>query len=249
MPQLSRAELSTPRLPAASPPPELRIRGRSLMALVLTPEFPMAEWFAALDAQMRASRALLERPVVADLSAVLAGGPTEGVSIVLEGLEARGLRLAGVEGAPAALFAGTRWEGLARSAGSARPPRELREAAAADEPPAAAAAPACLMLDRPVRSGQSVVFEAGDVVIVGAVASGAEVIAGGSIHVYGALRGRAIAGLRTGEAARIFCRRLEAELVGVGRHYRAPESWGAGLQGRAVQVWCDRGALRLAAFD
>jgi septum site-determining protein MinC len=92
-------------------------------------------------------------------------------------------------------------------------------------------------------------FEHGDVTIVGAVASGAEVIAGGSIHVYGPLRGRAIAGVRTGEAARIFCRRLEAEMVGVGRRYRTAEDWGSGLQGRAVQVWCDRGSLRLTALD
>src|SRR5437763_1803253 len=81
------------------------------------------------------------------------------------------------------------------------------------------------------------------------VASGAEVIAGGSIHVYGALRGRAIAGLRTPETARIFCRRLEAELVGLDRLYRTAEHWGADLHDRAVQVLCDRGALRLTALD
>ena len=85
--------------------------------------------------------------------------------------------------------------------------------------------------------------------IVGSVGSGAEVLAGGSIHVYGALRGRAIAGLKTGAGARIFCRKLEAEMVGVDQLYRTAEHWGAGLQGRAVQVMCDRGALRLAAFD
>jgi septum site-determining protein MinC len=99
-----------------------------------------------------------------------------------------------------------------------------------------------------VRSGQSVVFEEGDVTVVGAVASGAEVIAGGSIHVYGALRGRAIAGLKSGQAARIFCSRLEAELVGVDRLYRTAEHWGADLQGRAVQVRCDRRELRLSAL-
>jgi septum site-determining protein MinC len=93
------------------------------------------------------------------------------------------------------------------------------------------------------------VHEAGDVIVVGAVASGAEVIAGGSVHVYGALRGRAIAGLRSGAEARIFCRRLEAELVGIDQLYRTAEHWGPELQGRAVEVRCDRGALRLSAFD
>ncbi len=82
-----------------------------------------------------------------------------------------------------------------------------------------------------MRSGQSIVFEDGDVTIVGHVGSGAEVIAGGSIHIYGSLRGRAIAGLRTGAAARIFCRKLEAEMVGVDRLYRTAEHWGEGLHG------------------
>ncbi len=100
-----------------------------------------------------------------------------------------------------------------------------------------------------MRSGQSVVFAEGDVTIVGSVSSGAEVLAGGSIHVYGALRGRAIAGLRAGAGARIFCRKLEAELVGVDQLYRTAEHWGPALHGRSVQVMCDRGSLRLSAFD
>jgi len=87
------------------------------------------------------------------------------------------------------------------------------------------------------------------VTVVGSVSSGAEVLAGGSIHVYGALRGRAVAGLKTGSDARIFCRRLEAELVGVGQLYRTAEHWGQALHGRTVQVFCDRGSLRLAALD
>jgi septum site-determining protein MinC len=116
------------------------------------------------------------------------------------------------------------------------------------KPPPVQAASA-LVIDRPVRSGQSILHEAGDVTIIGAVASGAEVVAGGSIHVYGALRGRAIAGLKTGAQARIFCRKLEAELVGIDQLYRTAEHWGSTLHGRAVQVRCDRGALRLSPLD
>jgi septum site-determining protein MinC len=220
------------------------------MALVVAPEFPMAAWFAALDAQMQDVGDLFgERPVVADLSATADGGP-EAPLIVLDGLEARDLRLVAVEGVDGRLLAGTRWARLAASlpgremAVDPRPRAGLH--APAPEPPPAAPS---LLVDRPVRSGQSIVFEDGDVTIVGPVASGAEVIAGGSIHVYGALRGRAIAGLRTGGAGRIFCRKLEAELVGVDRLYRTAEHWGAALHGRAVQVLCDRGALLLSAFD
>jgi septum site-determining protein MinC len=242
---LSAASTAPDLDPATPLLPKIRIRGRSFMALVVAPEFPMAAWFAALDAQRRGVGDLFgERPVVADLSATVDGGP-EAPLIVLEGLEARDLRLVAVEGIDPRLLAGTRWARLATNLAG----REMSvEPRAASEPPPPATAPS-LLVDRPVRSGQSIVFEDGDVTVVGPVASGAEVIAGGSIHIYGPLRGRAIAGLRTGGAGRIFCRRLEAELVGVDRLYRTSEHWGAALQGRAVQVMCDRGALRLAALD
>jgi septum site-determining protein MinC len=218
------------------------------MALVVAPEFPMTNWFAAFDQQLRsAADFFADRPVVADLAATLEEGGPEALLIVLDGLEARNLRLVGVEGVDAALLAGTRWERLPKALHG----RDLALEARSDPSPAPEAAPSppSLLIDRPVRSGQSIVFEDGDVTIVGPVSSGAEVMAGGSIHVYGSLRGRAIAGLKTGAAARIFCRKLEAELVGVGQLYRTAEHWGAALHGRPVQVLCDRGALRLSPFD
>lgn len=220
--------------------PKIRVRGRSFMALVLEPEFPFGDWFAALDAQLRGSVGFFEgRPVVADLAAVTKAVGPDAVTIVLEGMAARGLKVVGVEGVHSRLLAGTQWERLATNLHGRDVVRE--------GPLPATHAPARL-IDRPVRSGQSLVFEDGDVTVVGSVASGAEVIAGGSIHIYGALRGRAIAGLKSG-AACIFCRRMEAELVAVDQLYRTAEHWGAGLHGRAVQVLCDRGALRISALD
>jgi septum site-determining protein MinC len=229
-----RAEL------AAHPSSKVRLWNRSFMALVVAPDLPIGDWFAAFDHELaRAPDFFRGRLIVVDLAAAIAGvGPLAG-PIVLEGLEARDLRLVGVEGVEPAQLAGTRWGRLA----AGLPGRDLPEEAKA---PAPAPPPAALLIDQPVRSGQTVVFEDGDVTIVGAVASGAEVIAGGSIHVYGPLRGRVLAGVRTGEGARIFCSRLEAELVGIDRLYRVAEHWGAALQGRAVQVLCDRGALRLS---
>jgi septum site-determining protein MinC len=224
--------------------PMLRVRGRSVMALVIAPEPPFANWFAALDQQMRRSAGFFaDRPVVVDLGAVLDSVGRDAIPVALDGLEERGLRVIGAEGVGPSVLAGTRWARLPTSLRG----RDVAQAPQAD-PPAAAPAPS-LLIDRPVRSGQSVVFEEGDITVVGAVASGAEVIAGGSIHVYGPLRGRALAGLRTGAGARIFCRRLEAELVGVDQLYRTAEHWGADLHGRAVQVRCDRGALQIAALD
>ncbi|MDB5434327.1 MAG: septum formation inhibitor MinC [Phenylobacterium sp.] len=242
--------------------PKIRVRGRSFMALVIAPESPFAQWFAALDEQMRSAAGFFsDRPVVADLAAVFEDVGPEAVLIALDGLEARGLKVIGVEGVRPTLLAGTRWGRLPTNLHGrdvAREPSVDLALAAAAEPSdatAGAATPGAatpsapsLLIDRPVRSGQSVIFEEGDITIVGAVASGAEVIAGGSIHVYGALRGRAIAGLKSRQGARIFCRKLEAELVGVDRLYRTAEHWGADLHGRAVQVRCDRGALRLSAL-
>ncbi|WP_309089896.1 septum site-determining protein MinC [Phenylobacterium sp.] len=230
------------RAPASS----FRIRGRNFMALVVAPELPASAWFAGLDAQMReAAGVFADRPVIADLSAAVAEGGPEAAPILLEGLEARDLRLVGVDGVSAAALAGTRWERLPRIQG-----RDLPREAQVEAPPKAAS----LLIDRPVRSGQSVVFEDGDVTIVGAVGSGAEVIAGGSIHVYGPLRGRAIAGQRAGAAARIFCRRMEAEMVGIDGLYRTPNQdggshWGPALHGRPVEVRLDRGALALSQID
>jgi septum site-determining protein MinC len=223
--------------------PMLRVRGRSIMALVIAPEPPFVDWFAALDQQMRRSAGFFaDRPVVVDLGAVLESIGRDAIPVALDGLEGRGLRVIGAEGVRPTALAGTRWARLPTSLHG----RDVAQAPPA-EPPAAVSLPS-LLVDRPVRSGQSVVFEEGDITVVGAVASGAEVIAGGSVHVYGPLRGRALAGLRIGAGARIFCRRLEAEMVGVDQLYRTAEHWGPDLHGRAVQVRCDRGALQLSVL-
>ena len=84
--------------------------------------------------------------------------------------------------------------------------------------------------------------------MIGSVASGAELVPGGSIHVYGALRGRAIAGLLEGRPARIFCVRLEAELLAIEGVYRTADEMDAAMQGRAVQAWLEDGDLRLATL-
>jgi len=231
--------------------PQVRLRGRNVLALVLAPEFPMSDWFAAFDRQHKAAPGFFaDRPIVADLRAAIQEGGPEAAALVLDSLGMRNLKLIGVEGVSARVLDGTPWERLAtrlhgRDTALEAPDDETPSASdAKPEPPA----PTSLLIDRPVRSGQSVVFGEGDVTIVGSVSSGAEVLAGGSIHVYGTLRGRAIAGLKAGVQARIFCHKLEAELLGVDQLYRTAEHWGAGLHGRAVQVLCDRGALRLTAF-
>ena len=106
-----------------------------------------------------------------------------------------------------------------------------------------------MLIDRPVRSGQSIVFQDGDVSVLGSVASGAEVVAGGSIHIYGTLRGRAMAGHMGNPRARIFCRKIEAELLAIDGYYRTAEEIDAGLRGRPMQAWLDGETMMITALN
>lgn len=126
-------------------------------------------------------------------------------------------------------------------------------------PPAAVASPAPAkpathtapghIQTTPVRSGQQVFADQRDLTVLATVGAGAEVIADGSIHIYGALRGRALAGAQGNEEARIFCREFHAELVAVAGHYKVLEDIPPELRGRPVQVWLEQGQLKLAALD
>ena len=130
------------------------------------------------------------------------------------------------------------------------PPRTTEPPAAPAAAPAAASASAPgLIQATPVRSGQQVYAEQRDLTVLATVGAGAEVLADGSIHIYGALRGRALAGARGNEGARIFCREFHAELVAVAGHYKVMEDIPADLRGKAVQVWLEHGQLKLAALD
>ncbi len=122
------------------------------------------------------------------------------------------------------------------------------KATAAPTPTQSKAGPG-LMHSTPVRSGQQIYADNRDLTVVNTVGAGAEVIADGSIHIYGALRGRALAGAQGDENARIFCREFHAELVAVAGHYKVLEDIPAELRGKPVQVWLDQGQLKLAALD
>ncbi|WP_222565067.1 septum site-determining protein MinC [Novilysobacter antarcticus] len=100
-----------------------------------------------------------------------------------------------------------------------------------------------------VRSGQQVYADNRDLTILTGVGAGAEVISDGSVHIYGPLRGRALAGAKGNEHARIFCREFHAELVAIAGHYRVLEDIPAELRGRPVQVWLHEGQIHLAAMD
>jgi septum site-determining protein MinC len=133
--------------------------------------------------------------------------------------------------------------------GGGEPANEAPRPAAASTPaPAAPKAPAVepgLMQTTPVRSGQQIYAQNRDLTVCAMVGAGAEVIADGSIHIYGALRGRALAGAGGNASARIFCREFHAELVAVAGTYKVLEEVPAALVGKPVQIWLDDGKLRI----
>ena len=105
-----------------------------------------------------------------------------------------------------------------------------------------------MLVNGSIRSGQIVRFEQGDLVIVGSVGSGAEIVAGGSIHIYGALRGRAYAGTTDHFGARIFCQKLEAELLGIAGLCRMSDDFESDLQGCPAHAWRDANDIKLGAL-
>jgi septum site-determining protein MinC len=229
------------------------------MAFVLAPLAPVANWLEELDNWSRTSPGFfVGRPIILDLAAI--GLEQAGISQLIASLSERGIRIVGLEGIepdrldpalPPVLKGGRQSTGL-----EAPEPAWSGESKVVAMPsqrqaplPSANSEPSSLLLESPIRSGQSIIFPAGDVTVLGAVASGAEVVAGGSIHVYGALRGRAMAGSMGNARARIFCSRNEAELISVDGYYQTAEEMDPNLRGRPTQCWLEDRVLSIAALD
>ena len=253
-----------------------RFRGRNFLALVLRPALPIAQWLGELDDWLARSPGFFAgKPLILDLAGV--GLERADIAGLIGELANRAVRIMGIEGAdPAALDAslpplltGGRTLGAVEvaeaiapapaAAGQASKPDQAKPGQATPDKaaPAGAVAPLpgqpskvpSLLIDTPVRSGQAVINPDGDVIVLGSVASGAEVIAAGSIHVYGTLRGRALAGVYGNETARIFCRRFEAELVSIGGAYKVTEDIESHLRQKPVQAWLAGDELKIAAHD
>ena len=225
----------------------MRLRGRSYLAFALAPEPPIADWLAELDHWLRGSPGFFAgRPAVLDLAAVTLTSPA--IAHLISELVDRGIRIMGIEGvAPEKLG-----HGLPPPLTAGRPAPAVDSSSRQTEAPAPNdpdREQGSLVIDTHVRSGQSVFFPNGDVIVLGSVGSGAEVVAGGCIHVYGTLRGRALAGASGNSRARIFCRRIEAELVAIDGYYRTAVDLDAKLRERPVQAWLAGETLMITAMD
>ena len=101
----------------------------------------------------------------------------------------------------------------------------------------------------PVRSGQQIYAAGGDLIVTAAVSAGAELLADGNIHVYGALRGRALAGVKGNQGARIFCHSLEAELVSIAGQYRISEDLQKTEWQKSCQIYLADGKMKIQALN
>ncbi|TXI84192.1 MAG: septum site-determining protein MinC [Cupriavidus sp.] len=128
------------------------------------------------------------------------------------------------------------------------PPAAAEPAPATPTAPVSVAKPPRIILE-PVRSGQQIYAEGGDLIILNTVSAGAEVVADGCVHVYGGLRGRAIAGARGDKTARVFCRRFEAELVAICGIYAVAEQMQGELRSKPAQAYLMDGKLKLDRLD
>ena len=127
-------------------------------------------------------------------------------------------------------------------AGGRDVPRSAEPAPQAEQP---ADAGHTLVIDQPVRSGQQI-YSRGDLIVLAPVSTGAELLAEGHIHVYNTLRGRALAGVRGDQSARIFCQKLDAELVSIAGIYRVAEDLPEQHRKQAVHITLDGDAMRFA---
>jgi septum site-determining protein MinC len=219
----------------------VRMRGRSYVAFVFCPVVPIAGWLEEIDATLaRSPGFFVGKPVVLDLSAVDISQTA--IGHLVASLEQRNIRVLGIEGVDAARVT------------TAMPPlltggRHCVLTQNEPKKPEPKPKPTSLLLESPVRSGQSVVFTEGDVTVLGSVGSGAEIVAGGSIHIYGTLRGRAMAGVNGNSAARIYCQKIEAELLAIDGYYQTAEEIDATLRNRPAQAWLEGDIMKITPLN
>lgn len=223
--------------------PQFRLVGRSYLLFVLMPEPPVAVWLAGLDAWIQSSAGYLDgKPILLDLSKLPLAKPE--LAVLVDELKARKIPVIAVEGVDAEMLGPELPPLVSRvGANSESVACDIEDLDPAAQAPKDSAGPNSLLIDTAVRSGQRIHFENGDVTVLGPVSSGAEILAGGSIHVYGELRGRVMAGVTGNRSARIFCQKFDAELVAINGLYTTVDDAPPHLCGRPVQAWRDQDSL------
>ncbi|WP_316395487.1 septum site-determining protein MinC [Bradyrhizobium sp. 33ap4] len=226
---------------------QVRMRGRSYVAFVFSPVVPVVSWLAEIDATLAKSPGFFTgKPIVLDLSAVDLSQTA--IAHLIGSLGERNIRILGIEGVDESKLGANMPPLLTGGRACAITHVEPQKPQVQEKNKDKTKLPS-LLLESPVRSGQSIVFAEGDVTVLGSVGSGAEIVAGGSIHVYGTLRGRAMAGINGNSAARIFCQRIEAELLAIDGYYQTAEEIADSLRNRPAQAWLEGEMLRITPLN
>jgi septum site-determining protein MinC len=240
----------------------LRAGNFNLLVLRLLDPRPEAVLPALGDQFRRAPGFLRFAPIVIGLGDLVAAPEEMDFKALVQGLHALEIVPIGTSGGSPAMRKEALAAGLPplRAVGG-KDAEDLPAAPPAAEPAPAEAAPAgptptgpdfqgsgrsALVVTEPVRSGQRIYAQGADLIVTGTVNPGAEVIADGNIHVYGALRGRAVAGAQDDPAARVFALHFDPELIAIAGFYAVREQLGDAPIGRATQVWLDGEELRFA---
>lgn len=242
-----------------------RIAGTTLtvLAVGLTRE-PIAEQVAGLAEQVATSPGFYRHaPVLLNMTAAPQVVEVDEFRALKRAIEELDLVPVGIQGGtgeqkaaaldiglpsfPTGASAGLRAERARQSDAPAEAPRKVAEpAVTSSAPPAAASGNVrARVVSQPVRSGAQVYAKGSDLVVLGAVGAGAEVIADGHVHIYGPLRGRAIAGALGDREARIFCRALDAELIAVGGRYMVHDDLPREVRGKPVMVVLENDRLAI----
>jgi septum site-determining protein MinC len=186
----------------------------------------------------RSPRFFYNAPVVLDLNGADGFATEDAFLDARDILRRHTLSLVGIQNALPDQLEAAAAAGFASFAPTSTQPsrRPAAPAAAPERAPARSSRAAARLVTEPVRSGTQVYARGTDLVVTAAVSPGAELVADGNIHVYGALRGRAMAGASGDVEARIFCSRLEAELVSIAGRYLVSEQLPAEQRGFPVQI-------------
>lgn len=221
----------------------VRLRGRSYVAFVFSPVVPIVDWLAEIDATLaRSPGFFVGKPIVLDLASVDLSNSA--IAHLLGSLGERNIRVLGIEGVDEDRLAASMPPLLTGGRSCVITRNEPAQKSEPDK-----AKPTSLLLDTPVRSGQSIVFTEGDVTVLGSVGSGAEIVAGGSIHIYGTLRGRAMAGVNGNSSARIYCQKIEAELLAINGYYQTAEEIDVSLRNRPAQAWLEGDTMKITPLN
>lgn len=247
-----------------------QIRGRSFTAVVLQMTGAAdAEFYKALDAKLaQAPHFFTNAPFVVDLDRAVGLNRSGDFTGLVRELRARKLSVIGVQNGTIEQNAGALTAGLITLQGGRDLPQDGQADRSGDQPgggsgerqrdrkdPVAATTEAAdavepgaggtVLITEPVRSGQRIFADRGDLVVVASVGSGAELVAHGNVHIYGSMRGRALAGVNGNTSARIFCQSLEAELIAIAGLYKTSDDIGPSAWKQRVQAFLDEDALCL----